>query len=302
MNQYLWVIAVVIAAAFQCGRIALQRQIAILCGDMVSTAARYVLSIPLVIACAMGLGGLSLPTPGPVFFLHAGLAGMCQILASLLLLRGFQFRSFAVGATLSRTEALQIALISTIFLDHATALATYLGIAVSFAGVLAIAARNSPLSGADVRRQLDPRPILLGLGSGLFFGLSAVFIRFAQLELPDADFLARSSITLLAVTGLQSLVVVPLVMRTGRGGEGLATLVRRPRLAAGLALASFGGSLGWYIALSMVDAVRVQVVGQIGIVFIGLTSWIVFRERPSLLEVAGMALIGAGIILVVVSG
>ena len=56
------------------------------------------------------------------------------------------------------------------------------------------------------------------------------------------------------------------------------------------------GSIGWYTVFAMQNASYVRAVGQIEVVFTLLIAWFYFRERITVLELAGVALTVAGIL------
>lgn len=301
LSEHIWIYASVFAAALQCVRMALQRQIAADYGDLVGASARYVLSAPLAtLAAAMiFLGGMDFPDPGPVFLAFAALTSVSQIVASIFLLRAFSQRSFAVGATLSRTESLQVALLTPLLLNEYLGPATIAGVLVSALGVTLLSMKRG-VAGAGLLAQMDGKTVSYGLLAGFFFALSSIFIRKANIDLGDAPVLARSMTTLVVVTWLQTILMLPFV--AARVAGRFIRLTTRPGIALSLAVATVGGSIGWYVALSLATAARVQVVGQVGVVFIMLTSWIYFRERPTAMEIVGAALVVTGILCVVAYG
>jgi drug/metabolite transporter (DMT)-like permease len=64
-------------------------------------------------------------------------------------------------------------------------------------------------------------------------------------------------------------------------------------------LAGLLGSLGWFVAFSLMNAAYVRSLGQIEVLFSLTASVLFFRERITGRELAGMALIVAGVVGVV---
>ena len=61
------------------------------------------------------------------------------------------------------------------------------------------------------------------------------------------------------------------------------------------------GSIGWFTAFAMQNAAYVRALGQIELVFTFIATVLFFRERISRTEVLGIALVVAGIIILVLS-
>jgi drug/metabolite transporter (DMT)-like permease len=71
----------------------------------------------------------------------------------------------------------------------------------------------------------------------------------------------------------------------------------RPGLVVGLT--SLAGSLGWFLAFTQQSAAYVFALGQVELIFGLILGRIVFGERPSAREVAGMALLAASLVWLV---
>ena len=61
-------------------------------------------------------------------------------------------------------------------------------------------------------------------------------------------------------------------------------------------------SLGWFSAFTLTSAAEVKAVGQIELLFSMATARLAFGERPSAREIVGIALVGGGIVMLVLSG
>lgn len=59
------------------------------------------------------------------------------------------------------------------------------------------------------------------------------------------------------------------------------------------------GSLGWFTAFALQNAAYVRSVGQVELIFSILVSIVVFGEKPTARDVAGMGLLALSIILIV---
>ena len=57
------------------------------------------------------------------------------------------------------------------------------------------------------------------------------------------------------------------------------------------------GSAGWFTAMTLENAAHVRALGQVELVFTFIASWFFFRERSTGLEIGGVLLIVAGILI-----
>ena len=62
-------------------------------------------------------------------------------------------------------------------------------------------------------------------------------------------------------------------------------------------LAGMLGSVGWFTAMTIQNAAYVRALGQIELVFTFIAAQVVFRERSTRLELGGIVLIVAGILI-----
>lgn len=294
----LWVIICIGAAFVQNLRFALQKHLKGRLSTLGATYARFVWAAPLAVAFVMLLtwfNGSELPGMTAQSMGFAVLGGTAQIVATALLVAVFGVRNFAVGVAFSKTETVQTALIAAVVLGEAVAPGAMLAIVISMIGVVLISSQGKALFGPGFFN----RSVLLGLGSGAFFGISGVSYRASSLALESGHFLERAAMTLAVVTVMQS-VAMTLWLRWREPGE-IGRVLANARLTALVGLASMLGSLGWFTAFTLVNAAYVRAVGQIELVFTFAASILFFREIPSRRELVGVFLISFGIVLIVLS-
>jgi drug/metabolite transporter (DMT)-like permease len=291
----LWVALSLGAAFLQNLRTALQKALTGRVGVIGATYARFLFAAPWAVLL-VGVLALREGAPLPVMtlpFVFWALAGaVAQIAATLLLLRLFAFRNFAVGNTFARTEVVQAAVFGLLLLGDRIAALPLAGILVSLAGVILMSAPR----GAGVFN----RTAAIGLASGAAFALSAVAYRAASLSLADGGgVLIRPAFTLACVTLTQTLIMTAwMALMSPRR---VWRVLRAWRLAALVGVAGMLASLGWFTAFALVPAAQVKAVGQVELVFNYLTAHLAFRERPTLRETLGIALVAAGIVLLVLT-
>ena len=136
-----WIPVTLFAALAQTGRNAAQRSLTGSLGTWAATLVRFLFGLPFALVCLLSLylwpGGTA--TPWPVFswayFGWIALGAAFQLGATAALLRAMQERNFAVAVTLSKTEVLQVALFSVLFLAEWPTAVMVAAMLVATAGV-----------------------------------------------------------------------------------------------------------------------------------------------------------------------
>ena len=294
----LWVPITIAAAFLQNLRSALQKHLKGSLSTYGATFCRFVYAAPLAIVYAALLGegyGFEWPDPNLRFALFAMLGGVAQITATALLVHLFSLRNFAVGTTYSKTETVQTAIFGLVILGEPVSPAAAFAIGISLAGVTAISVARSALTLRNLLLGWTGRAAFVGMLSGTFFGLSAVAYRAASLSLGGEGFLMQAAFTLACVLVFQT-VLMAVWIRVREPGE-LTRVFRRWRTASLVGVAGMVGSAGWFTAMTLENAAYVRALGQVELVFTFIASYFFFRERSTGLELAGIALIVAGIVI-----
>lgn len=290
--ENLWIVLTVAAAFLQNLRSVLQKRLTGALSVNGATFVRFCYALPCALAyLAVVAGAQPLPTPGPAFWTWCVTAAVAQILATASLLSAFTLRSFAVSTALSKTEAVQTAVVGLALLgDRLSPLAT-VGVGVSLVGVLLL------MTGVSVRDTVrNPRGIVLGLLAGSFLAVAAVGFRGAALALPEGSVLIRAALTL-AVALLLQTAVLGVYLRWREPGELTRVAGVWPR-GIWVGLCGAGASAGWFTAMTLQASALVRALGQVELLFAMLASGWLFRERLRPREVAGIVLLVAGIYLV----
>ncbi|GMV61144.1 MAG: hypothetical protein AMXMBFR74_03130 [Parvibaculum sp.] len=296
----LWIALTIAAAFLQNLRSALQKR---LTGGMSATGATYVrflYGVPvaaLYLAIVIGVTGAALPQPDGSFLLYAVAGGLAQIWGTVLLVALYTLRNFAVGTTYSKTETIQTALFGIIVLGDHLSLGAFLAILISLAGVIAISMAQSHLTLTSFWRALGEKPTLMGIGSGACYGIAAVCYRAASLSLDHPDFLVAAGYTLVAVLMIQTVAMT--VWLAARRRNDLRAAMDTWRVSSLVGLAGALASIGWFTAMTIQNAAYVRALGQIELVFAFISSHFLFREKTSPLELAGIALVIGGIVMLV---
>jgi len=302
MTLELWIPITIAAAFFQNMRSALQKHLKSRLSTHGATYARFVYALPFVavyVAALAGPGGMPLPAPGLRFAAFTVVGGTAQIIATFLLIHIFSYRNFAVGTTYSKTETVQTAIFGVLILGDRLHPLAAAGIGVSLAGVMLMSAGKGPVTLRTLVTGWTQRAAVIGMISGAFFGISIVSYRAASLSLEGTPYLMQAGATLLCATLYQS-AAMGLWMRLREPGE-LTRVIGAIRVGAVVGLSGMLASVCWLTAATLQNAAYVRVLGQVELLFMFAASVLFFHERPGRLEVGGIALVGGGIVMLLLA-
>ena len=294
----LWIPITIGAAFCQNLRSALQKHLK----DRLSTGgasyARFIFAWPFVILYVAGLHGSGefvLPTPGVSFAIYAAVGGLAQILATACLVYIFSFRNFAVGTTYSKTETVQAAIFGIVILGDQLTGSALTAILISLVGVIVLSSAQTGMRLGQMFSNLGERSALIGLASGTFFAVSAVAYRAAALSLGGEGFLMQAAFTLVCVLGFQTTVMgVYLIFR--EPGQ-FTDVLKSWRVAFWVGVTGALTSMGWFTAMTIQNVAYVRALGQIELVFAFIVAHMIFREKTAKLEIGGIMLVVAGILV-----
>lgn len=216
-------------------------------------------------------------------------AALMQILATALMVMLFKRRNYAIGVGLAKSEAVLAAALGVAFFSASLNLIGWLGVLMGAIAILL-------LSGMNRIRTWSWESLMLGIGSGLAFALTSLWVRQASLEL-GLPFPHGAAWVLLLVLLLQTILLTGWLLVTDR--DTLLALLHRPGLTLIISLFSCLGSIGWFTAMSLESVALVKTLGQIEILFSLLISRYVFRESLARYDKWGLLLIVVAAICVV---
>jgi drug/metabolite transporter (DMT)-like permease len=246
----------------------------------------------------LGATGQAAPVMSGAFWGYALLGGLTQVMATMCTVALFAHRNFAVGITFKKTEVMLTAVVGLVVLGDRVSGTGWAALAVGLCGVLLL---SDPPGGAGsgLGRFLN-RAAGLGLLSGVFFAVSAVCYRGATLALGVEDLVLRAGWTLAMVTGTQLIGMAAWLAWRERGEIG--RVLRAWRVAGLVGLFSMVGSWCWFAAFSLQSAAYVFAVGQVELIFSLAVSVLVFREKVTGREMAGIALLALSILAIALLG
>jgi drug/metabolite transporter (DMT)-like permease len=291
--EHLWIPIAITSAICQTVRTAAQKSLNQHLSTLVTTYVRFLFGLPLLViyvAAVMLVTGESVPELNSRFWMHTALSSFAQFFGNALLVYLLTLRNFAVGTMLMKADLLFTAAIGSLLFSETITGAGWLAISLTLLGVLLISTARTR---GDFR--LSERSTLIGLGVALLFALSYLALREATLDLRPSSATTRAAWAAVCSTGLQVIVVgIWLVLREPAGIRAIA---------GHLPLALFSGSISalgtitWFLASALQNASYVAAVAQVQVVFSLLISWLWFKERILALELVGIAVILAGVLL-----
>ncbi len=293
----LWAVITVAAAFLQNLRSYLQRRLTGKLSVNGASFVRFIYALPFA-AIYIGLIAttIELPEPDFEFFFYCLVGGVAQILATMALVASLVGSNFAVGTALSKTETLQAALFGFLLLGETLTMPMWLGVVISFVGVLML---SGLLSGKAPLKSLvsGDRGVILGLLAGTGFAISAVAFRGASLSLPEGEPMVRAAMTLVVSLVLQVSSMGSFLRFTEPHEMGRVWQQRKIGVLVGLAGAC--ASAGWFTAMTLTQAALVRAVGQVELLFTFITAVWILRERVTSQEIIGAVLILCGILLLI---
>jgi drug/metabolite transporter (DMT)-like permease len=288
----IWLPATLLAALFQAWRTAVQQRVRAELSVNAAGLVRYLYGLPvgcLLLGLYAGWSGKGLPEFGGLFLLYCVAAGFAQIIGTNLLLMAFGYRNFVAGTAFAKTEAIQGAILALIVLGEELSLLTWAGIAIGVAGVMVVAAGGQRLR---LRDMVQPAA-LCGLGAGLGFTMTSIFVKSATLEIATADKIFAALLVLVVVNASQTVMQGGYVLL--REPEQVIKVFRSWRTSGQVGLLAALGSACWFTGFATAPVALVRAVGQIEVILTLGFSRFYLREARKPGEALGLLLVGAGV-------
>lgn len=300
---WLWVPITLFAAAAQTVRNTAQRSLTQELGTLSATLVRFMYGLPfaglwLALLYLVPAQTPAVPDLSPAYLGWIALGALFQVGATVALLLAMKERNFAVAVTLSKTEVLQVALFSTVFLHELPTPLALLAMAVATAGVLIL---SLPPRGQLLSLQAwMSKSALYGLVCGACFAIATVAFRGGALALAaESPWLSGAWGVLIAQT-LQTLGMGAWIQ--WRSEQGLAPIFRAWRISLVAGSMGAAASLAWFTAYAMQGAGPVRTLGMVEVVFSYLVSRRLLSEALNRNERIGMGLMLVGLVLICLQG
>ena len=295
----LWLPITLAAALFQTWRTALQQRLRGRLSVGTAGLVRYLYAIPVGVAlltayCA--LTGARPPAPTAGFLVGCAVGGLGQVLGTVLLIMAFGHRNFAVGTAYSKTDAVQAAVVAALFFDESLAPLAWFGIGVGVMGVLTLSLAGKGFRPGDLLRATVQPAALCGLGAGAGFAVAGIGIKAATVSLAVPDKVLAALFALVVTNTMQT--AMQGAWMAWREPAGLRAAFAEWRSAVWVGVLSASGSACWFAGFALAPVALVRTVGQVEMVFTLLFSRFYLHETLRRADVAGLALIVLGVILV----
>ncbi len=272
------------ASIAQTFRNAMQRELIGALGAVGAAEVRFLFGLPFAILFVVVVrlfSGESLPALTAPALAWTVVGGVAQIVATAMMLAAMRSKSFVVVIAATKTEPAQVALIALIAFGEEPSATLIAAIALATFGVWLMSGVRGP-SG-------DWRALALGVFSASFFALAAIAFRAAVLDVAGGSFVIRASFVLALSLAIQTAILFVYLGAFDRKAVVAILAAWRPSLFAGF-MGAFASQL-WFISFALSDAARVRTLALVEAPLALIVSARLFKERPSLRELIGIAMI-----------
>jgi drug/metabolite transporter (DMT)-like permease len=283
----------VAAAVSQTARNAMQRGLTAKVGVAAASWVRFIFALPFALVF---LPLVWLAEPGTLVvqrgfapWLAAG--SLAQMAATATMLLAMRDRAFVTVVAYTKTEPIQVAAFSLVFLFEPLA---PLRLAAVFLGTAAVMLLSWPRERMGAARDL--RSAGWGIAAGAGFAMAAVGYRGAILHVSGVSFLSAATFTLAATLAIQTLLSFGWLLAADRAA--LRELFRGWRASVPAGLAGAVASQFWFLAFALQPAPAVRTLGLVEVVFAQLVSWRLFRDRTGPREIVGLLLLGVALVVI----
>ena len=294
-----WIWVTIIAAISQSLRTAQQKNLKESLGVLGASYVRFSYAIPFAwawIAFYSFFYDQPLPSINLEYIFWITIAGLMQIIFTVLLITLFSHRSFAAGIAFSKTEVLMAAIFEAMILGYFVSFEVGFAILLGVLAVFLLTLSKSEISLSNLLSALWTRQTALGLGSGAFLGFCTVAFRAATDSLEGSDLLMKAS-----MTGGVAVLIQSVIMGLWLWFKARVELIKSFKAWRRAYLVGFFGAVTtacWFYAFSANAVAPVRALGQIEL-FIALgISFFFFKERPSKKEVFAVSLLTVSIMIV----
>ena len=291
--SWLWAVFTVAAAGGQVLRNAMQKELTAVLGTVGATHVRFLFGLPFaVLFLLLVLVGTrqSIPPLNMAMVAWSFGAALAQIAATALMLATMKERSFVVTTAYIKTEPVQVAVFGLAFLGDKVSLGQGLAILVATAGVLILSWPKS-----NTEEAFSWKPAAIGIGSGALFAIAAIGYRGGILSLEAPNFVLKATTTLVLGLVIQTLMLTAYLALADRTTLFAICRAWRPSLFAGF-MGAFASQM-WFLAFALETAAKVRTLALVEILFAQALSRNLFKQSMASREMAGIALIVVGVVL-----
>ena len=299
----MWAEIAFAAGCLQTARNAFSRSLAGKVSPLLNSWSRFAFNLPLCLPLtAFLLHHYGWPQLPLAFFGYCAATAVTQILGNIALVAAFQRANFAQSIVLHKLEVAITAIIGVLLFGEYPTMIGWIGIGICSLGILLMnLGRETGPEGWRRAFHVDTGT-LLALACALFIVIASFMLKEANRVFVDANpwvgagRFVSSAHTLFNTVWIEVLILTPLIALT-QPQEFRLVPVHWRRMAI-IGAAGFGGSLCWFWSYSLTLVAYAKAVGQIEAILAIILALVVWREREILRQLPGVALVTAGIGLV----
>ncbi|WP_281557271.1 DMT family transporter [Thalassomonas sp. RHCl1] len=287
-----WIYFTLLAALMQAVRTAGQKQLSGHLNAMATTGVRYLYALPFAwfyLYVLLEYHQMEIPKLNQAFIQYATIACVTQILGTVFLVAAFKYRNFAVATSLSKTEAIQVAVVGALFFAAPLSLWGWFSVILGVVGVLILSKVK-----LSVRELWQSPGAGFGLASGLALAITTLLIRQSSLALAT-NLIVSAALTLVFMITVQSLI--SLVYLWLKDKAQLPLMLKHWRLCLFVGITSVLGSIGWFTGASLQNAAYVKALGQVEFFITLVLTYRLFKEKIAFAEYIGMLLVLASVVI-----
>jgi drug/metabolite transporter (DMT)-like permease len=296
-----WIPIVLASAAAQTVRNAAQRSLIKTAGVLPATLVRFFYGLPFAVlgyAVEASWSREAAPAVSLEYLAWIAAGAVAQLLATAFFIAAMEQRSFVVAVVYSKTEVIQIAIISAVLLTERLSIVTLAATVVSTTGVLLMSVRRPDQGGSGLSTWFSSSA-RLGLAAGGAFAVSAVGYRGAMIALGHREPWMSGLLSVVWAQAMQIILLGGYLVARDRAG--LRQIFRDWRMSMVAGLMGALASMGWLTAYAMRSAVDVRVVGMAEVLFSYAMTRRYFKEHVAGRELLGIVAVLAGIVVITVA-
>ena len=293
----IWLPASLLGGLIQAWRTALQERLRAQHSVSGAVLVRYLFGLPFAVIFAtlwLARNEASLPTLEADFLGYAVFGAVTQMAGTILLILSFGHRGFIVGTAFSKTEAIQVALVTAILFNERFAPLVWFGIVLGVTGILVLTLAGQGMGLRQGLASLRQPAALCGLGAGAMFAFAAIAVKLATAQVSGVGLIGSALTTLVVVMTMQSALHLAWCLMRDR--RTLHDLRKSPGTSIQVGLLSAIGSGCWYVGFAAAPAALVRIVGQVEVFFTVGFARFYLRDPIRAPEVAGLALVALGVV------
>ena len=265
----LWAVIAIIAAIAQSLRTVCQKLLIPHVGELGASFSRFIYGITftwLWVFTICLMTGNSFPNISFLFIAFVGLAGILQIIFTILLIMMFNHRNYAIGIALSKTEILQTAILEAIIIGYIANFSIIGAIAMGLIGVALLSYQKVEFKNGVKSHLFFSPPHFLGIGAGAALALANIFYFKATILLNSDLLVINASFTAAISISLQTIILGSYLIF--KEPDQLMRCLANWKIGFFIGITAVISSTAWFYAFAMFHLGAVRAVGQLSLIHI----------------------------------